>query len=334
MPHDCPRRIRSDRWRLVSGAVLKVSQRLAKRRAPLRMMGAAALTGAALVLNCAASQVAAPTQQPRGIPHQVVFTQYTPLFKNAEIMRRLLSPIARQEVLDSLARSLEALAPYPIDLAKEKFLVYVPPGAPHSPHGFALLVWVSPWDRATLPFGWASQLDRYGVIFVAAEGAGNPTNVLSRRVPLALSAEENIVRQYPIDRERIYVGGFSGGSRVALRIALGYPDVFHGALLHAGSNALGGYPIPPRDLFLRFQSSSHIVYVTGALDPNPLRDGPTGLRRRSGFHNSTAATGPRLPPSSGTNDRATRILSARPPSAASRVNRRFIAFTRPTYTRA
>jgi pimeloyl-ACP methyl ester carboxylesterase len=234
-----------------------------------RRGGVITLIVTALALNCVVSRAAAAAapQLPRGTPDQVVLTHYSPLFSNAEIVRRLLSPLARKEVHDSLTRELATLTPYSIDLSKENFLVYVPSRAPPSPRGFALLVWVPPWNEARLPFGWASQLDHYGVIFVAPGQAGNTANVLSRRVPLALSAEENLIREYPIDRERIFVGGFSGGSRVALRIALGYPDVFHGALLHAGSNPLGeGFPLPPRDLFQRFQRSSHLVYFTGATD--------------------------------------------------------------------
>jgi pimeloyl-ACP methyl ester carboxylesterase len=225
----------------------------------------------ALVLHCALSQGVAAAELPRGTPNQVVFTQYSPLFSNPEIVRRLLSPLARKDVHDSLVRELATLTPYPIDLSKEKFLLYVPSGPPPSPRGYALLVFVPPWDEARLPFGWASQLNHYGVIFVTPAHAGNTANVLSRRVPLALSAEQNVVGRYPVDRQRIYIGGFSGGSRVALRIALGYPDIFHGALLHAGANPLGdGFPLPPRDLFQRFQSASHLIYVTGASDTGNL----------------------------------------------------------------
>ena len=230
------------------------------------MTGAVAVAAAALVLQRAASQDAAASRQPRGTPYQAVFTHYSKLFSNTEVLRRLLSPLAEEDIRESLARNREALTPYPIDLSKEKFLVYVPSRAP-PPGGFALLVYVPPWNEARLPFGWAAQLDHYGVIFVAPSQAGNTADVLSRRVPLAVSAEENLVREYPIDRERIFVGGFSGGSRVALRIALGYPDVFRGALLHAGSNPLGdAYPLPPKDLFQRFQSSSRLVYSTGEED--------------------------------------------------------------------
>lgn len=219
------------------------------------------------MLNCAAAQDAAQSQSSRGMPHEVVLTRYSPLFSNAEILRRLLTPLAKEEVRDTLGHTGEALSPYPIDLTREKFLVYVPSSAPPSPRGFALLVFVPPTNRPYLPFGWATQLDRHGFIFVAPEDAGNAASVVSRRVPLALSAEANIVREYPVDPEHIYIGGFSGGSRVAERIALAYPDVFHGALLNAGADPLGGaYPLPPRDLFLRFQSATRLVYDTGELD--------------------------------------------------------------------
>lgn len=225
------------------------------------------LAAAALVLGQLAPQGVAAAPYPRGAPYQVELTRYDSLFSNAEIVRRLLSPLSRQAVNDRLARSLESLPAYPLNIAKEEFLVYVPPGAPPSPHGFALLVFVPPWGEARLPFGWASQLNRYGFIFVTPANAGNTAVVLSRRVPLALAAETNIAREYPVDRSRIYVGGFSGGSRVALRVALGYPDIFRGALLHAGSDPLGNRnPVPPRNLFMRFQSSSRLVYVTGERD--------------------------------------------------------------------
>lgn len=56
------------------------------------------------------------------------------------------------------------------------------------PHGFALLVFVPPWQDARLPPEWAKVLDRYGAIFVSAARSGNDENVLGRREPLALLA--------------------------------------------------------------------------------------------------------------------------------------------------
>ncbi len=208
---------------------------------------------------------AAPAQAP-GLQPDVVFTDYSPLSGNAEIVRRLLSPLAAAQIQLALAGSGKAMSAQSVDLAKETFTLYVPPQPP--PHGYGLLVFVPPSQDAGLPEGWASVLDRHGVIFVAAARSGNDQNPLARRAPLALLAAANVMRRYPVDPDRVYVGGFSGGARIAMRLALGYPDLFRGALLNAGSDPIGDGPPapPPRELFLRFQSSTHVVYVTGEQD--------------------------------------------------------------------
>jgi pimeloyl-ACP methyl ester carboxylesterase len=88
-------------------------------------------------------------------------------------------------------------------------------------------------------------------------------------MPLAVSAAEQLMHDYGIDRSRVLAGGFSGGSRVALRLALAYPDVFPGALLNSDADPIGtaAIPLPPADLFSRFQENSRLYYITGDLDP-------------------------------------------------------------------
>jgi pimeloyl-ACP methyl ester carboxylesterase len=73
----------------------------------------------------------------------------------------------------------------------------------------------------------------------------------------------------------VYVGGFSGGSRIAQRLALAYPDLFRGALLNAGSDPIdaGHANPPPRELLERVQESTRVVYVTGEHDTvRPMMD--------------------------------------------------------------
>ena len=92
---------------------------------------------------------------------------------------------------------------------------------------------------------------------------------LTRRAPLALLAAYNLMSRYPVDAQKVYVGGFSGGARIALRLALAYPDLFHGALLNAGSDPLGMPGRPHRrspQLLQQFQESTRLVYVTGEHD--------------------------------------------------------------------
>jgi hypothetical protein len=201
-----------------------------------------------------------------GLQSDVVFSDYSPLSGSAELVHRLLSPLNAVRAGRSLAHSAVALRDQPIDLVRERFAVYVPS---HSPaEGYGLLVFVPPWENATLPRGWAAILDRHGVIFVSAANSGNEASILDRREPLALLAAHNIMQRFHVDPARTYIGGFSGGSRVALRLALGYPDVFRGAFLNAGSDPIGGAqaPLPSPELFSRFQELTRIVYISGQND--------------------------------------------------------------------
>jgi dienelactone hydrolase len=222
---------------------------------------------------CGLERPARPQEAPAptGLQPDVAFSEYSPLSSNAELVRRLLSPLAAAEVGATLARSTQRLIEQSIDLAAERFLLYVPARAP--PHGYGVLVFVPPWQEARLPPGWAAVLDRFGMIFVSAARSGNDANVLGRREPLALLAAVNVMRRYAVDAGHVYVGGFSGGARIALRLALGYPDVFRGALLNAGSDPLGepgGGALPPRELLQQFQESTRVVFVTGERDIDNL----------------------------------------------------------------
>lgn len=154
----------------------------------------------------------------------------------------------------------------PIDLANEKFTLYVPTRTPAK--GYALLVFVPPWREAVVPPHWIAALDRHDMIFVSASNSGNDANVLDRREPLALLAAHNVRQRYPVDPDRVYIGGFSGGSRVAMRLAVAYPDVFRAALLNAGSDSIGDgqLPLPAAELVRQFQDSTRLVYLTGQDD--------------------------------------------------------------------
>jgi pimeloyl-ACP methyl ester carboxylesterase len=196
----------------------------------------------------------------------MTFTDYPALAENSELLRRVATPLTVLEMRRMLTASGKALAEHSVDLSREKFVVYAPARAPAE--GYGLLVFVPPWTDARLPPGWAPVLDKFGVIFVSAANSGNDVSPVTRRQPLALIAEGAIARRYPLDPDHVFVGGFSGGSRVALRLALGYPDVFRGVMLNAGSDPIGdaAAPLPPKDLFLRFQTATRLVYVTGDKD--------------------------------------------------------------------
>jgi hypothetical protein len=225
----------------------------------------------ALVLIVAAAG-AAPAQEPppTGLQSEARFTLANPLSSNVEMARRFLSPLMAASMAQRLAKVGKALAEQPLDPAGETYALYVPEKPP--PSGYGLLVFVPPWDGAHVPPGWTRVLERHGLIYVSAARSGNEESILGRRAPLALIAAANVMARYRVDPARVYVGGLSGGSRVALRIALAYPDVFRGALLNAGSDPIGGtdLPLPPSDLFAPFQTRTRLVYFTGGQDQEHL----------------------------------------------------------------
>lgn len=220
----------------------------------------------AILAAAAIFSVSARADASTGLRMDAVFTDYTPLSANAELIRRMLSPLAAAQIPAVQARTGLRLSEQPVDLSKEKFVLYVPGRAPEK--GYGLVVFIPPSDDATLPADWVPVLDQFGLILVRPVRSGNDQSVLGRRYPLAILAEYNVARRYRLDPDRIYVAGFSGGSRVALRLAVAYPDVFRGAILNAGSDPIGDpqAPLPPADLFHRFQESGHLVYVTGDRD--------------------------------------------------------------------
>jgi predicted esterase len=201
-----------------------------------------------------------------GLHEDVVFRDYPPLARSSEILSRVFTPLTVAGIKRELARAGKSLSETSLDLASEKFLVYVPPIKP--PQGYGLLVFVPPWQKAQLPQDWGPVLDRFGMIFVTMARSGNKEDIVSRREPLALIAAQNVMAQYPVDPSRVFVGGMSGGSRMALRLALAYPDLFHGALLNSGSDVIGTIiePLPSASLFRQFQTGTRLLYVTGSDD--------------------------------------------------------------------
>jgi hypothetical protein len=102
---------------------------------------------------------------------------------------------------------------------------------PEAPAG--LMVYISPSPSGRMPSGWKSALASRNIIWIGANGSGNDV-VVGRRVASALVGPTLAAKYYNIDPERTYITGFSGGSRVASRVAVGYPQVFRGAIYGGG----------------------------------------------------------------------------------------------------
>jgi pimeloyl-ACP methyl ester carboxylesterase len=213
--------------------------------------------------------LAGAADAPTGFLTDVTFTDYSPYSRPAELLSRSGSPLLNRQARQMVGRTGVTLREQDIDLAHEKFALYVPPEAP--PAGYALLVFVPPWQQASVPRRWQPILNRHGMIFVSAANSGNDLSTIERREPLALLAAYNVMKRYKVDPQKVYIGGFSGGARVAQRTAVGYPDIFHGVLLEAGADTLGDViTLPSTALFHRFQEFTRIVYLTGDHDESNL----------------------------------------------------------------
>ncbi|MDF1667128.1 MAG: hypothetical protein P1V97_35620, partial [Planctomycetota bacterium] len=99
-------------------------------------------------------------------------------------------------------------------IAKERFNVYVPKSYKRSKKKYGLFIWIAPSHDGRPPPIWRSRFDKLKLIAIGADRSGNERKT-PVRIGLALDAVHNATRQYRIDSDRVYVGGFSGGGRVS-----------------------------------------------------------------------------------------------------------------------
>lgn len=230
------------------------------------------LLSAALVAPAAASS--APAAQ--------VLREASPLVSGEEFSRRLLSPLSAEDVHRFLQAGGRRLAPEAFVPGAEAVELFVPKQAP--PGGYGLLVFIPPADEFPLPRDWQAALEKRGLVVAMPRKAGNDADVIGRRIPLALHAHQHATANFVIDPERVYIGGFSGGARLAQRIAIAWPDVFRGSLQFAGSVVVGEnrLPPPPRELLDLARQRSRFVLVSGSLDlPNRRNDAESRARLES-----------------------------------------------------
>jgi len=155
-------------------------------------------------------------------------------------------------------------------ISEEPFDIYVPSSYDGS-QSYGLIAFVSP-NKGGGAGGFAQVCDEHKLIWIGAANVPNERNPASRS-RITVDGVFNICKLYHIDRDRIYVAGFSGGGRVASHIAVPYAEVFTGgALFICGCDALA---MPP-DSTLAQQSSAlsqnqRFAFITGSDDSN--RDG-------------------------------------------------------------
>ena len=221
-------------------------------------------------------RVAVVAENGRRGSYTTAFDEHHPLAGIGTYSERFAYPMAKVERSDPAAGRYE--------LSEESFEVYVPKSFDEA-GGWGLLVWISPTPAGRVPTsGTRAALGDNRLIWVGANASGNE-RVTWNRVGLALDAAHNARRYYGLDPERIYVGGYSGGGRIASAMTLLYPEVFRGGLFiygvdfyrrvampdRPGNDWLPWFPPPGKARLEALREEARLVLVTGERDFNRLQ---------------------------------------------------------------
>jgi hypothetical protein len=168
---------------------------------------------------------------------------------------------------------------YPLD--GESWELYVP-GSENDERPYGVFVWVSPdYFGGFTRDGIQKLLEDHRLIWVGANQSGNG-RWTAHRYGLALDAAHNVSRLYPVDPDRVYVGGYSGGGRVASGLALEFSDVFAGGFFffgcsfyreipvpdRPGTHWPARFPPPPGSRLRELKKNHRFVFLTGTRDFN------------------------------------------------------------------
>lgn len=126
-----------------------------------------------------------------------------------------------------------------------------------------VFVYVSPMDTGRIDSRWREVMDQQNLIYIAANNSGNKVPTI-RRMVMATLAIKALARQYSFDLANISVSGFSGGGRVASRLASQYPEVFTGALYICGVDFWKKDQTPNVERVIQ----NRFVFLTGTKDFN------------------------------------------------------------------
>lgn len=133
--------------------------------------------------------------------------------------------------------------------------------AAQSPQG--LLVYISPQDSGEIYKMWEPLLTEKNLIWISADKNGNDFTA-QRRVLQALLAVQLAAKNYKLNRQRIYIAGFSGGGRVSSMIAPLYPESFTGSIFMGGANHWGS-KLPEKFSLMK---NKPYVFINGENDFN------------------------------------------------------------------
>ena len=182
---------------------------------------------------------------------------------------------ARRREVELLPAERELLT---YDVKDETFELFVPATVRD---WAGALVWLGPGASGSPPRAWLPILEERSLLWIGANSAGNRRSPPDR-INLALDAADYITRRFGVPGNKLYVGGFSGGARVAAEAALLYPDVFAGGLFIGGADYFRvirssdprwsswepAFYAPPPSLLATARECGRYLFVAGTRDFN------------------------------------------------------------------
>jgi dienelactone hydrolase len=121
------------------------------------------------------------------------------------------------------------------DSTAQQYELFLPPRQTKKP--LPVILFISPSKE---PMGWKrfeKLCKQQGILFAGPRGAGNDCSP-KKRVRIVLDVLDDLRRHYPIDADRTYLAGFSGGGRIACAIAFALPEYFGGVMPMCASGDL------------------------------------------------------------------------------------------------
>jgi dienelactone hydrolase len=141
------------------------------------------------------------------------------------------------------------------------FQVYLPDNDSTEIPG--VFVYVSPMKTGRIDSRWREVMDQQNLIYIAANRSGNKIPTI-RRMVLATLAVQVLGQDHEFDTDHISISGFSGGGRVASRLATQYPEVFTGAVYICGVDFWKKDQTPKVERLIQ----NRFVFLTGSRDFN------------------------------------------------------------------
>jgi len=209
------------------------------------------------------------------------------------------SPPQSSDPVEVRYRLMAAEEPPAYDVNKEEFEIIIP-AAYQKAKAHGLFIWINAGNEPQIAKEWEPVLARNELVFIGAKNSGNSRNIFDR-IRLAIDANDNLRKYLNIDGRRVYVSGFSGGSRVASMLGVAWGEMFSGSICCMGVNfytdvagtdgkIYGLSYIPDETLLPLVKEHCRFALITGEKDfnlPNTLGAFENGFKKEGFKHVQT-----------------------------------------------